>query len=510
MRIKIQDKILNPFSIIFILLFWMITFAIFFQKEIKPNITSYSDIGYRAIIPEDLLLEDEWKSIYFNDAKIGFSHTYLRLASEKDQGGYLMENTTMINMPLGILSTKLNFHSIVKLSSERKLENFQLDLDTNKYFTKVKGKRVAPDKIEITQETLGNTRTFLLEVPENLILSTFLEPASRFSNIKVNEKLTFNVFNPILMKCQEVNVYVKELKETPSGEFYILNCTYQNFTYTMWVNKLGQIVKEISPIGIKIIKVNHTEAVKHLNKIYRDVSIRDNFSIPVEFDYSDLEDVDRLKVRLKNIDTSALNLETSNQSIIGKNKDVVTLKIQKEKISTLIDYDIKDSDEINKYLKSTAFIQKNHPDIIDLSKNITLHFKEDKDADKVRAILNWIKLNIRQLPTFSIPSAVDVLRVKVGDCNEITYLFTALARASYIPAKIITGLVYLNNKFQYHMWANVFINGRWISVDPTLHQFPADVMHIGLIQGGYEHQLNLANIISRMEIEILEYDVKEF
>src|SRR5207244_8263106 len=39
-------------------------------------------------------------------------------------------------------------------------------------------------------------------------------------------------------------------------------------------------------------------------------------------------------------------------------------------------------------------------------------------------------------PTVSLPSAREVLRTKVGDCNEHTALYVAMARSIGIPARI--------------------------------------------------------------------------
>lgn len=504
---KFEDKILNPVFIILTILFWLITFFIFYQKEIKTRVTSLDNNGYQSIIPEDLLIEDDWKSIYFNEEKIGFSHTYLRLSSKERRAGYILENTTIINMPFGLLTTKINFHSVVNLSSRRELKNFKISLSSNKYSTKISGEMVAPKKLKITQQSSAGKKTYSLKVPGNLILSTFLEPAFRFKNLNVNKKIYFTLYNPILMKKQEVKMYVKDQRKTPEGEFFILKCNYQNLEYTLWVNQQGQVIKEISPLGIKLKKTTQTEAVKNLDKIFkrRRLSLRDKFSIPAKIEYSNVGKLTTLKVKLKNINPKILNLETSNQSIIKKNDDSVILKIIK-KGAYKKPYDrLKQATQVGKYLKPTAYIQKDNPDIISLAKKITSDIGENNTLKKVEAILKWIKINITQLPTFSIPTSVDVLKAKVGDCNEITYLFAALTRACRIPTKIITGLVYLNQRFRYHMWAEVYINNQWITVDPTLNQFPVDVTHISLIQGGYNQQINLVNIISKMDIEIMGY-----
>ena len=52
-----------------------------------------------------------------------------------------------------------------------------------------------------------------------------------------------------------------------------------------------------------------------------------------------------------------------------------------------------------------------------------------------------------------------MLRTKVGDCNEHTALYVAMARALGIPARIAVGLVYIHGAFYYHAWPEVYLDG---------------------------------------------------
>jgi Putative ATP-binding cassette/Transglutaminase-like superfamily len=104
---------------------------------------------------------------------------------------------------------------------------------------------------------------------------------------------------------------------------------------------------------------------------------------------------------------------------------------------------------------------------------------------------------LEKKPTISLPSAREVLRTRVGDCNEHTALYVALARALDIPARIAVGLVRLHGAFNYHAWAEVYVeeNGRglWLPVDPTLNEFPADATHIRLSRGGLDKLTVVSN-----------------
>jgi hypothetical protein len=116
---------------------------------------------------------------------------------------------------------------------------------------------------------------------------------------------------------------------------------------------------------------------------------------------------------------------------------------------------------------------------------------------------------IEKRPTMSLPSAAEVLRTRVGDCNEHTVLFVALARAAGVPARTAVGLVYLYGAFHYHAWAEVYLDGPagqgfWLPVDPTLGQDPADATHIRLVRGGLDRQAAIMAAIGRIQIAILD------
>jgi transglutaminase-like putative cysteine protease len=97
----------------------------------------------------------------------------------------------------------------------------------------------------------------------------------------------------------------------------------------------------------------------------------------------------------------------------------------------------------------------------------------------------------------------------VGDCNEHTALYVALARAAGIPSRIAVGLVHVRGAFYYHAWPEVYLagpagRGAWWPVDPTFDQFPADATHVRLTRGGLDRQAALTQVLGRLKIDILE------
>jgi transglutaminase-like putative cysteine protease len=122
----------------------------------------------------------------------------------------------------------------------------------------------------------------------------------------------------------------------------------------------------------------------------------------------------------------------------------------------------------------------------------------------VKKLSSWVYRQVEKRPTLSIPSALEVWRQRAGDCNEHSVLFAALARAAGIPTRIAAGLLYADGSFFYHAWNEVYL-GRWVAVDATLDQVPADPTHVRLILGGPDRQVELLRVMGQLGIRVLEY-----
>jgi Transglutaminase-like superfamily len=68
-------------------------------------------------------------------------------------------------------------------------------------------------------------------------------------------------------------------------------------------------------------------------------------------------------------------------------------------------------------------------------------------------------------------SARVVARDLRGDCRHYALLTAALCRAQGIPSRTAIGLLYVDRPkpaLGFHMWTEVWIDGRWLGLDATL------------------------------------------
>jgi hypothetical protein len=129
---------------------------------------------------------------------------------------------------------------------------------------------------------------------------------------------------------------------------------------------------------------------------------------------------------------------------------------------------------------------------------------EREPAAAAALLAHWVHRTVRRAPADEegVPSAVRVLEQRRGDCNESATLFVALARSAGLPARTISGLLYVNGRFYYHAWAQVYL-GEWVPVDPTFDQLPADAARVPVAIDGLARQIELVPMIGRLTLEVL-------
>ena len=86
---------------------------------------------------------------------------------------------------------------------------------------------------------------------------------------------------------------------------------------------------------------------------------------------------------------------------------------------------------------------------------------------------------------FTLGATLDeVIKNKVGDCTEYAQLFVALARLNNIPAREVGGFAYgydePESSFYGHAWAEVWVDNKWVEVDPGWNEFDVDASHLRL------------------------------
>lgn len=129
-----------------------------------------------------------------------------------------------------------------------------------------------------------------------------------------------------------------------------------------------------------------------------------------------------------------------------------------------------------------------------------------KEADPwafARTLARWVGDSIRFDAVLTPPSAQATLRSRGGDADHHTVTFLALARAAGLPARAVRGVWRTGTSWRSHSWAEVWVGGTWLPVDPTTGDAPTDAAHVRLKVGPVGIAPELERLVSRASLEVL-------
>jgi transglutaminase-like putative cysteine protease len=261
-----------------------------------------------------------------------------------------------------------------------------------------------------------------------------------------------------------------------------------------WVTQDGETIKEESPLGYTLLKETQTEALKR-DKTGPTVDIIELVRIasgPIE----NAAQATFLSAKLSGAPLDGFELDGGRQTW---KSGVVEIRSDGDSRSYLIPYGGADRSE---ELKPTPLVQSDDREIREQAEKIIGRERDAREA--ARKLAAWVYEAISKQPVVSIPSAVEVLKQRTGDCNEHTTLYTALARAAGIPTRMAAGIVYLKNGFYYHAWPEVWLGG-WVAIDPTFNQFPADATHMRFVTGDLAKQADILKLVGKLKVEVIEH-----
>lgn len=467
--------------------FWVVMTSLLLIRHYGP--AAPSSPGNAGELPEAFFGE-QWFGVYQKDKRIGYSNWNFRRLGE----GYEVQDTLKLRLRIMDATRDMEVKTSALLDRNLVLESFDLalgaDLDLH-----VTGKVKANDlRLVISSAGIRTEKTIPLKVPPVLDLS--LLPSVMKAGIRPGTRYHTTILDPTSLGLQPVSLVVEA-----GGQIQIMGRLHDTFKvkgsmgggdFTLWVTAKGEVLKQESPLGFTMVRETKEEALRTETP---SVDMAEAVSVP--FNRALPEGTSYLKVRISGIDVNGLDMHGGRQTLQG---DI--LEIRREEDMDRDNPRPRDSEVSPKYLADGVFIQTKDSRIISLSKKITQ--AEMNPLRMTERINTWVYRNIRKAPVISVPLSLAVLQAARGDCNEHAVLFASLARAAGIPTRVALGLLHQEGRFYYHAWSEVFV-GRWIAVDPTLGQFPADAGHIRLLAGDLDKQAAVAGLIGKIRLHGLDF-----
>ena len=435
--------------------------------------------------------------IYHQNQKVG----YLQRRLTPTEAGYQWEEVWRMRMR--VMNTPQTIHTEIRADTNASfaLTRFDFRLLSSGLTFRASGE-VKEQTLHGQMTTGGDTSPFSFPLQAPIYLPATTAMTLRHASLQPKEERRFSIFNPLSMKADTVTVTVIGPETlTIKGSTIETMKVEERFGETTahaWLDHEGKVVKEEASLGMVLLRENQQDALGGGWQDSTPLDLVASTAIPVQQTLPNPRALTGLRLQLT---SSVDSLQFSFPPRQQQHDQLLT--ITQEQSSALTTYTLpQTAAEFASDLAPTPFLQSAHPRIITQTQKIL-----GPEQDALRAtqqLLNWTYTEVEKTPTVSLPTALEVLDSKRGDCNEHAVLFTALARAAGIPARVVAGVVYLDGAFYYHAWSEVWL-GQWVAVDPTFQQMPADATHVKFVEGGPEQHMALLKVIGQIEMEVVEY-----
>jgi hypothetical protein len=425
-----------------------------------------------------------WRGVYYRGEKIGFTVTQMLPTGD----GFELEEDGRLQMSFLGATTPVTIRTIARVGADFALRSFDFTTPASL----PRGSRTWTEERELAQ-----VPELSLNLPRRLA-NGGLVPGSRHR---------WTIFDPATLSSEPVVIDVgnRELVLSAGRPLpaFRVDMVCAGVLTTSWVTDTGEVVREESPLGLMTVRETSesARAMAVPQQIRTDMLVAAAV-VPVTTQRIDEpRDVRRLRVRLEGADLSGADVQGAGQSVHG---DVVEIHDARDLRAGPSD------PEAHRYLAAEPLIESDAPEIragADLAvRGVT------GNRSRAERLTRYVNSILEKKPTMGLPSALEVLRTRIGDGNGHTALYVAMARALGIPTRIAAGLVSVRGAFYYHSWPEVNLDeggdrGLWLPVDPALNEFPADSTHLRLVRGGLEKQTLILPLIRHLKITVLDLEL---
>jgi hypothetical protein len=444
----------------------------------------------------------QWKGVYYRGEKIGFM---VGQTVPADDGFELQEDGRLQMTLLGAVS-EARISTSARVDHAFTLRSFTFSLDPGTGAIEVRG-TLDGRRLDLEVVTPSGTRRETRELAEPPALTLNLSRRLAASGLSPGKRFTLNVLDPATLRNapMEVDVDSRELVRAagrPVPAFKV-RTRFSGIASTSWITDTGEVVREESPLGLMVVKETRERALARTMSRDLQADLLEAAAIVPDTKQriDDPRLVTRLKLRLEGVELTGPDLQGAGQTVNGAEVTLVDPE----------DLRPGPADPAAASFRSPeVFIESDAPEIV-AEAQAAARGAQGPRAQAER-LVRHVHSILEKKPTVSLPSAREVLRTRIGDCNEHTALYVAMARSLGLPARVAVGLVYLRGAFYYHAWPEVYIEegprGMWLPVDPTLNEYPANAMHVRLARGGLDKQTMILGLIGKARMTLLDVRLK--
>lgn len=498
---------------------WIVALGLLTQRELfRPHTEQLAEAGLR-VTPGATYF-----AVLQKGEQIGFASTTV----DTVDGGITVADYLVADLAVAGKLHRASARTTVRLSRALRVNTFSLDVDADPSPIRAEG-RVLGDSLLLlmVKGARGQpTDTQRIRLTGPILLPTIVPLAVALGERPtVGKTYTLPIFDPIGMASKDVRVAVRAesvfvLHDSSvvdaSGRWHgalpdtirawkLASNASGSAGFAGWVDEQGRVVSATQLLGLTLERRPYevafenwkSDVAKRGTQVSADRDIYETTAISANKRLRD--NLAELRLRLSGVDLDGFDVKGYRQRLRG---DTLTITREAPEAFTGA-YALPNGAKatvMGVFLDAEPLLEVDSPEIKALATRLR---GADTDPRIVAQRINsWVYDSIRKQITVGLPSALATLHSRKGDCNENSQLFIALARASGIPARVAAGLAYLDGKFYYHAWPEIWLE-RWVAIDPTFGQFPADASHLRFTIGGLSKQPELLRLMGTLKIDVL-------
>lgn len=417
--------------------------------------------------------------------------------------------------------------SVAMLSRTLRLGSLvvRVDSDAGRYWAR--GHVVSDSVLRLVIVSATDSHVTRLPVREALVLPSLLPlRLSLAGQLRRGQAHDVRVLDPVVLTTRRtvVSVGTESLFVVPDSAEYDstamawvpahfdslralrLDQTAGGVRVTAWADRAGRLARSASPAGLALERSAFEIAYENFRRRDVALAVRGSVAPPAGAIVAATalragvteppEPRSAFRVRLLGVDLTGLELGGGRQVLAGD-----TLIVRQETPDLqgpTLPLALRDS-LLTAALRAEPLIESDDPRIQAQARQLV---GRERDARRVaEQLVHWVHRRLRRTAPTGPPSAVEALERRIGDANEATVLYVALARAAGLPARAVAGLVYVNDRFYYHAWPEVYLRD-WVGVDPLFDRFPADAARLRLAVDALARHLDLLRVTASLRLDI--------
>lgn len=467
---------------------------------------------------------ESWEAVKIQGMRVGYGKVAIRMTRDGDREVIRTDGLHHLNLRRFDQPIEQEIRLSTTETLDGRLLRFDSEINAGPTPMRVEG-RTEGDRLIIDSTTAGQTVTKELTSAPGLggffgtELSLLRDPLKPGQRRKL--KALLPLFNEVVIAHVELTAHDYEPVDLPSGTFQLLRIESRAtmpgetvLTSTLWTDRTGDVIRSVvDAFGQESYRTTKELALGE--PVDEDFDLFADLAVPLDEPLENPHGSEsiRYRVELTGGDPASVFSVGPSQQVELLDEHTAEVTVYALRGDQAPPLDVAEAKPTEEDLAPNGMIQSDDPRIVAMAEEAAGDATDPWEVAQRLERYVHERIEAKNLSQ-AFATAADVAESLEGDCTEHAVLLAALARARDLPARVAIGLVYAPgmNGFLYHMWNEIYVDGRWIPLDATLGRGGIGAGHLKLshsnLEGAsaYSCFLPVAEVLGRLHVKVLEID----